>query len=165
MNATITDIGQTRLRQYHKNHPLRIRRGKDKGRLPHELENKLRWEKWMILQGMTEDCYWRNVLKGEGFATRDTKDFKRLPTAKLNPDQRGWAKHDHPQHFEANGFWLINPAKPSRPFPDEVFEIKRDLIYPAEGCGHEADFKMFGKTHNGKVLVRCTECRKISVGG
>jgi hypothetical protein len=163
MKATITDISN-RLRQYHKNHPLRIRRGKDKGRLPHELDSKQRWEKWMILQGMKEDCYWRNIYKGEEFALREKKDFKRRSTAQLTDDQRGWAKLDHPQHFESNGFWLINPNKPSRPFPDEVFEIKRDLVYP-KGCGHDADFTMFGKTYDDKILVRCTECRKISVGG
>lgn len=149
---------------YHKNHPLRIRRGKDKGRLPHELDNKKRWEKWMILQGMTEACYWHNVFNGEQFAKRNVKEFKRLPTNKLTNDQRGWAKLDHPIHFANNGLWLISPQKPSRPFPDDVFKIERNITYPTS-CKHDGDFKLFGKTHNGKMLVRCTECQKLSVGG
>lgn len=144
-------------------HPMRIKKGTAKGKMPHEMTSKS-FDKWLILNAMNEPLYWQNVHRGELFTQKETKHgFKRVSKNKLNADQRGWAMLDHPRHYHLGYPWLINPAKPSRPIPDHVFEPQHDIAYPT-GCNCESnEINLYGTRWDGRTMVRCAECKTIMV--
>lgn len=142
-------------------HPMRIVKGQAKGKMPHEM-TKNAFDRWLILNGMEEPLYWQNIYRGEAFVRKETHEgFKRVTKGRLNPDQRGWAQHDHPLHFHQGLPWLINKEKPSRPIPDYSFMPQRNIHYPTNcQCGG-TDINLYGKAYDGRNLVRCSNCKVI----
>lgn len=160
--SAMTETASKNFTADHK-HPMRIKKGSAKGKMPHEM-TATSFDKWLILNGMNEPLYWQNIYRGEAFTQKETQyGFKRINTNKLNPDQRGWAAHDHPRHYISGHPWLIDPVKPSRPMPDNVFELQRDITYPIQCDCESNDISLYGTAWNGRALVRCTECRMIKI--
>lgn len=118
----LMEIEDPRQAVYPDDHPMRLRNGM----MPHMLTED-EFARYLKFDGMTERAYWVSVGLGEDFCLR--KQVKTVPTGKLTPDQKGWAKHYYPGHFAKKGQkWIIRESKPSHPHPafDVEFHPYRD---------------------------------------
>lgn len=144
-------------------HPLRIRSGADKGKMPHEIAAD-DFNVWLIEQGMNESDYWHNVENGKDFLGNIDKYGKPVATRNLTADQRGWALTDHRRHADSqeNAKWFIDPAKPSRPIPS-LFTMERNRLYNDQCMCDKPDLAVWGELYDGTTLMQCEECGEVLV--
>jgi hypothetical protein len=145
----------------HPLNPLRFKSGKGrKGKMPHQLSED-EFIAWLIVEGMNEDDYWTNVERTDNFARDLAEHGKTKPTRQLTPDQQGWAKHDHPQHFEReNPKWFIREDKPSRPIP-ALISLLRNRVYNVDCSCDNPDYAEWGERHDGIQLMQCENCGEV----
>jgi hypothetical protein len=167
MNKSIVDFTSSIVIICDPKHPMRIKKGVAKGKMPHEMATEASFKKWLLLNGMTETLYRANLKRGQAYLQKISENtFKRVSKARLTPDQKGWAQIDFPVQFLTDGFWLINPDKPSRPIPEPTFVVLRNIVHQIDfdtKCGCNEDFTLYGKTYNDIMLVRCSKCKSISI--
>jgi hypothetical protein len=136
---------------------MRIKRGRGKGKLPHEAHVDV-FIKYLIVEGMTDDDYWFNHASGNRHAARMDKAII-LNTNQLSDDQRGWALNDYPSNKK--GPWVIRAEKPSKPQPITPMILIRHRRYSA-GCScAQPDYNKYAKRWDGVQLYICEECAEV----
>jgi hypothetical protein len=131
-------------------HPLRVN-----GTMPDELPQE-EFLEWLILNGMTEEDYKASVKLGEAFLAAVKEHGRPIPTDKLDPDQRGWAQAEHPQHYN---------NEIARWVPFKVTLHQRTRTYNDHcSCGEEEqDYKFWGTRWDGRALMQCQNCGEVVV--
>lgn len=120
---------------------------------------------FLIKEGMTEEDYQRNILVGDHFGRILDEYGKPVPTKKLSDDQRGWAKAQHPAHFnKPRAKWFItDPNRPRAVIPaDAGFE--RNRPYSDDCSCDEPDYAYWDKFHDGTRLYQCQNCGEVILG-
>lgn len=151
--------------EYPKDHPLRVKDGEFKGRMPHEAGDDF-YVEWCILNGMTDKGYWVSVGMGEAFLQLVKEGGKPLRTEQLTADQRGWAKERHPHHFHNPvARWQIDPGHASVPVPfiaPIYYHDRRNYATKCE-CA-KPDYEAWGTRWDGVALRQCQKCGEVVEG-
>jgi hypothetical protein len=151
-------VKDPRKKEYHEHHPMRV-----EGIMPHDMEGD-GFIEFQILQGMTEEGYWKSVANGEEQADDYVSNGIPIPTDKLTADQKGWAKADHYDHFQKEtARWRVVPGKESKVVPAKLAFQVRDLVYRDHCDDDEPKYVMWGYRWDLRPLHQCTICGEVIV--
>ena len=142
-------------------HPLAIREGEYKGKLPHQIDED-DFMVWKIEQGMTDEDYEHNLASATNFVNQVREFGKPIKTRDLDDDQRGWAQADHRLHYINDlAKWFINPDKPSKPIPAK-YTLRRNREYQAKcECGSRRRKLYWSTRWDGRHLRQCPDCGEV----
>jgi hypothetical protein len=149
-----TYMDDSRADNYHPHHPMRV-----EGTMPHDLPGD-GWIEFQILEQMTEAGYWLSV---ERSAIEIEQNGLPLRTEQLTPDQKGWAKMEHYDHYhKETARWRANSGG-NKVTPYRGAMRIRDLTYRNHCSCEVPSYKPWGWRWDLKPLHQCHNCGEVII--